>query len=478
MSYKSNFDIVKTYGSVVQFLRHSCQTKNLMALKLLHAHLLRKSSLFFSPYLHAQLIFCYTTYPCKNNLKTLTSCLKFIHPKNPMPFNVLISEYCRNGFAFYAIKTLSLMHSETVPLDTYALCSSITAASSIQSLDFGKQIHAHVTKLGWLSSVFVGSALIDLYAKRSFVGDAVMLFEELPEKNTVCANGLLSGYGETKLWVQGLEFFRKMPSLDLDYDNYTLLATLRSCAGLSAIELGRQVHAYVVRKFYDLESDVFLQSSLIEMYGKCGSVRNAFQVFGLAGFRVRGRRTRDIVVWTSMLGVYGRNGHYSEVVELFKEMLNEGIKPDGVAFVTVISACGHTGQVDLGIEYFESMTGNFELSPGPEHYSCVVDLLCRAGRLDKAWKLVNEMLPEGEESLSASLWGPLVSACEEHGNIELGKLAAQRALKLEPKNVGIYVMLSNLYARFGKWDELSELRDLMQQRGIKKEAGSSWIELR
>ncbi|KAJ4833682.1 hypothetical protein Tsubulata_021649 [Turnera subulata] len=366
------------------------------------------------------------------------------------------------------------MHTNSVPLDTYALCSSLTASSSIKDVNFGKQAHAHVVKSGWLCSVFVGSALIDLYAKLSFVSDAAMVFDEIPVKNTICANALLSGYIEAKLWGQGLELIRKMPALNLDYDHFTLSAMLRACAGLSAIDFGRQVHGYVSRKVC-VENDGFLQSSLIEMYGKCGLVGKALQVFNLAGFRLGRERYRDIVLWTSMLGVYGRNGYFTEVIELYKEMLNEGIRPDGVAFVTVISACGHTGQVKLGMEYFESMARDFKLNPGPEHYSCVIDLLCRAGELDKAWKLVNEMLAEGHECSSISMWGTLLSACEEQGNIELGKLAAQMALKLEPHNVGIYVLLSNLYARFSLWDEIGQLREIMKERGLKKDVGSSWI---
>ncbi|KAF2321530.1 hypothetical protein GH714_000317 [Hevea brasiliensis] len=351
------------------------------------------------------------------------------------------------------------MHVNSVSLDTYALCSSLTASSSMENVNFGKQIHAHVTKSGWLSSVFVGSALIDLYAKSSFVSHAAMVFEEIPVKNTVCANALLSGYVEAELWDQGIKLIRNMPLLSLDYDHFTLSAMLRTCTGLSAIEFGRQVHGYLNRKINDLGNDVFLQSSLIEMYGKCGFVGNALQVFNLAGYRLGGKRNRDIVLWTSMLGVYGRNGHFNEVIGLFNEMLKEGIIPDEVAYVTVISACGHTGQVQLGIEYFKSMSLDFNLNPGTEHYGSVIDLLCRAGELGKAWKLMNEMITKGHENPSISMWGALLSACEEHGNIEMGKLAAQEALNLEPQNVGIYVMLSNLYARFGMWDEISQLRE-------------------
>ncbi|XWS55023.1 hypothetical protein CRYUN_Cryun10bG0139200 [Craigia yunnanensis] len=177
-----------------------------------------------------------------------------------------------------------------------------------------------------------------------------------------------------------------------------------------------------------------------------------------------------------MLGVYGRNGHFEEVVLLFKEMLEEVIKPNEVAFVTVFSACGHTGQLGLGLEYFDSMTHVYKLMPGPEHYSCVVNLLCRAGQLENEMKVVNEMLQKGHNNGSVSLWVALLSACCDHENVKLGKFASQN-VELDLQNVGIYVKLSNLYARFGMWDENGQLREAMKQRGLKKDVAFSWIEV-
>ncbi|CAK9156489.1 unnamed protein product, partial [Ilex paraguariensis] len=349
-------------------------------------------------------------------------------------------------------------------------------SSYTQNVLFGKQLHSLVGKSGWLSSVFVGSALIDLYAKSSLVNFAAAVFDEIPVKNTVCANALLSGYAEAKMCIDGLELVRKMHGINLKYDNFTLSAALHACAGLSAIEFGRQVHANVIRTVPDLGSDMFLQSLLIEMYGKCGLVEKARQVFSMSGFEPNDTK-RDVVLWSSMLGVYGRNGSYIEVIGLFREMLMERIRPDGVAFVTVISACGHTGQLNLGIQYFESMARDFELYPTPEHYSCLVDLLCRAGELDKAWKLMNEMPYTENGGCTIAMWGTLLSACNECGNVDLGKLAARRALELDPQNAGICVLLSNMYARFGMWNEIGQLRELMKERELQKDVGCSWIEV-
>ncbi|KAF5197572.1 Pentatricopeptide repeat-containing protein [Thalictrum thalictroides] len=364
------------------------------------------------------------------------------------------------------------MHSNGVPLDSYSLCTSLKASAfRTSSTQFGKQIHTHVTKLGFMSSVFVGSALIDLYVKSLLIGDASKVFDEIPMKNSVCANALLSGYEEAHMWNESLKLIQLMGGLRLMYDRFTLSAILRLSASLSMIEFGRQAHGFSLRTISDVEADLYLQSSLIEMYGKCGFVEKAQNVFSLMGIRREEKRKRDVVLWTSMIGVYGRNGRFEDVIALFKDMLIEEVRPDGLVFLTVITACGYAGNVKLGFDYFESMVRDFGLEPDLEHYSCVVDMLCKAGELEKAFELVNVMPFEG----SVSMWGALLSASMNCGNVEMGKLAAQRALKMDPQNVGIYVLLSNLYAKVGMWSGIEELRETMKARGLTKDMGCSWI---
>ncbi|ESW15550.1 hypothetical protein PHAVU_007G081500 [Phaseolus vulgaris] len=460
-------------------LLHQCRVSaDDSAIKKLHAQLLRTGMIFLSHHLHTQLIATYAACLPNTNLHLLKNFFKCMNSTNPLHFNAIISDFCRKGFPFLALASFSFMHTNGVPLDTYALCSTLTASSKVKDLNFGKQIHTQGVKSGWSSSVFVGSALIDFYSKLSNVQDATLMFDEIPEKNTVCANALLSGYAEAGLWARELELVRKMHVLKLKHDHFTLSAALRACTGLSAVEMGRQVHGYLLRTIPDVESDVFLQSALIEMYGKCGLVKKAWQVFQLVGMEIRKEgRSRDIVLWTSMLGVYGRNGHYKEVVDLYDEMWLEGIRPDGITFLTVISACGRTGQVHAGVKYFESMANEFKIDHGPEHYSCLVDLLCRAGELQRAWELLNEALFKGMGNCTISMWGALLSACVDRGNLDIGKLAAQRALELDPQNVGICIMLSNLYARFGMWEEIGDLRALIKTRGLRKDVGCSWVQV-
>lgn len=461
------------FDFIDRFLLRCSETRNLKVIKKFHAHLLRTGLLFVTPSIQTKVIFSYI----KNNWGVLSNLLKFLNLNNPLPFNSVISHFSQNGYHFLALRTFSFMHFNGVEIDSYALCSALTSSSGDKNLIFGKKIHGLVKKSGWLRSVFVGSALIDLYAKSLCFRDASELFDEIPLKNTVCANALLSGYAEARMWTEGLELVRQMPVLNLDSDNFTLSAALRSCTGLSVIEFGRQIHANILRRVWNVGADLFLQSLLIEMYGKCGRVEKARQIFSMAGLEYEAENRRDVVLWTSMFGVYGKNGNYREVIKLFRDMLIEGIRPDGVAFLAVISACGHTGQVDLGLDYFETMTRDFALPRMPEHYSCFIDLLCRAGELDKAWKLISEMPCEGNGNHTVSMWGTFLSACSEFGNVDLGKLAAQKALELDPQNTGVYVLLSNMYASHGMWDEIGQLRELMKGRKLKKDIGCSWVDI-
>ncbi|KAG8643988.1 hypothetical protein MANES_11G093478v8 [Manihot esculenta] len=428
--------VSQTFDSVAQFLDHSYQTKNVIAIKKLHARLLRTGLLFFSLNIHCRLIFACTTCINKNNLQTLTNCCKFLNPINPLPFNLLLSNFCRNGFPLLALKTCSLMHITSVSLDTYALCSSLKASSSMEDVNFGKQIHAHVTKSGWLSSVFVGSALIDLYAKSSFVGHAAMVFDEIPVKNTVCANALLSGYVEGKLWDQGIKLLRNMPCLSLDYDHFTLAAMLRTCAGLSAIELGRQVHAYLTRKINDLGNDVFLQSSLIEMYGKCGFVEKALQVFNLEGYKLGGKVNRDIVLWTSMLGAYGTSlgtacGTLLGAALGRSLVISVGISALGIALVIVLcTLLGASVVVSMGTSVVESVGTSHGKSVGASVSLAMVVL----GRF---WLWPVGVVASGNFLPSGSAVGAIVdggTCSTKNGPIHLDRSFPGNNLNLESKS--------------------------------------------
>lgn len=321
-------------------------------------------------------------------------------------------------------------------------------------------------------------ALVECYAKSGDVDEARKVFDEIPMKNVVCVNSLLNGYVETKRWTDAIYLLRGMWRLGLEPDELTLCGVVRVCAEAAALGLGVQVHGYLVRRVNGVGDDLFLLSMLVEMYGKCGLVGKARLVFEFAG-RGKGVR-RDVIMWTSMLNAYSRNGMFEGVIRAFEEMLVEKTNPDEIVFLVALSACGHSGNVAKGIEFLELMRKDYALVPGPEHYGCVVDMLCKSGELDMAWEFVNKIVVEegsgGGRRFGVSVWGAILSACRNCANVEMGKIAASKALDLEPHNVGIYMELSNLYAGLGMWDEIVELREVMKGRGLVKNVGFSWLE--
>lgn len=231
------------------------------------------------------------------------------------------------------------------------------------------------------------------------------------------------------------------------------------------MEQGKQVHACIINSGF--VSDVVLGSALVDMYAKCGSIKEARQVFDFIPLR-------DVVLWTVIVTAYGKHGFGKEVLQLFEEMKQSGLKPDDVTFLAVLIACSHSGLVSEGWHYFNTMTRDHCIPPRAGHYACMVDLLGRAGCLDEAYDFIKKM----PFKPNVTVWGALLGACQAHGNMELGKVAAEHLFELDPQNAGNYVMLSNIYATAGKWGDMLKLRKAMKDRGIKKEPGCSWIEVK
>uniref|UniRef100_A0A0D9VBN4 Pentacotripeptide-repeat region of PRORP domain-containing protein n=1 Tax=Leersia perrieri TaxID=77586 RepID=A0A0D9VBN4_9ORYZ len=354
------------------------------------------------------------------------------------------------------------------PIESYALCSALRHATAAEA----EPLHALAARSGWLGSVFVSCAIAAAYGGSGRCVDARRLFDESPNRNGVFGNAVLAGYVSAGKWVPLLEFARGFPELGLRVDGHTMTAVVRACGALANADLGGQAHGHAIRRVGVVESDVFLTSALVDMYAKCGLVSHAKRVFGLAQ-RVNAVGG-DVVLWTALLNAYGRHGQCKEVIQMYDQMVASGVRPDKLAILAVLSACQHAGEVVKGLHYFESMREDYGLTPTPDHYSCVVNMLCRAGMVTKAWEIVTTEGCGGEFGIST--WCGLLSACCDCGNVELGRMAAQRAIKLEPDNVTIYVELSNLYARAGLWEEIDQLREVMKNNGFEKDVGLTWVE--
>ncbi|XP_034687454.1 pentatricopeptide repeat-containing protein At3g46790, chloroplastic-like [Vitis riparia] len=289
----------------------------------------------------------------------------------------------------------------------------LDSCASTRDLQKLKQIHARIITVGISRHDFIRAKLVASYASCAQMSQASYIFSLTNRRPTFLYNSLIRGYSSLFLFSQSLSIFRQMLFAHKPIDCYTLPAVLKSCSGLSALRLGRQVHSAVVAN--GLASDLATINALISMYSKCGDLAAARKVFD--------RMTeRNLVTWSAMMAGYGVHGVFGEVFELFDGMVDAGEVPDGVTFTAVLAACSHGGFMENGRKYFGMMEGRFGVRPRLEHYTCMVDMLGRAGRVEEAEELIEGMEVEPDEAL----WGALLASCKIHGKVEVAERVAEK----------------------------------------------------
>lgn len=257
-----------------------------------------------------------------------------------------------------------------------------------------------------------------------------------------------------------------MKETGLEPNEITLIAVLSACASIGALDLGIWIEEYASKR--KIQDNVYVATALVDMYAKCGNLECASRVF-------ENMPKRNEVSWNTMISAHASHGRAEEALALFKRMLDEekALRPDGITFIGVLSACVHAGLVDEGRQLFNMMSSSFGLTPKVEHYSCMVDLLSRAGRVYEAWDFIQRMPQKPDEILL----GALLVACQKHKNIDIGERVIQLLLEMEPSNSGNYIISSKIYANLRRWDECAKMRILMKQNGVIKTPGCSWVEM-
>ncbi|XP_027906152.1 pentatricopeptide repeat-containing protein At5g27110-like isoform X2 [Vigna unguiculata] len=385
--------------------------------------------------------------------------------KTVVAWNSLISGYGLRGDSIPCIRLLKRMYNEGVKPTLTTLCSLIMVCSRSAQLLDGKFVHGYIIRNRIQPDVFISSSLMDLYFKCGRVGLAENIFKSIPKSKVVYWNVMISGYvAEGKLF-EALALFSEMRKSYVEPDAITCTSVLVACSQLAALEQGKEIHNLIMEK--KLDNNEVVMGALLDMYAKCGAVDEAFIVF-------KWLPERDLVLWTSMITAYGSHGQGYEALELFTEMLQSDVKPDRVSFLAILSACGHSGLVDEGCYYFSQMMNVYGIKPGVEHYSCLIDLLGRAGRLYEAYKILQRN-PETRDDVG--LLSTLFSACRLHRNIDLGVELAKILIDKDPDDSSTYILLSNMYASAHKWDEVRKVRSKMKELGLKKNPGCSWIEI-
>eukprot|EP01018_Ginkgo_biloba_P016404 Gb_25555 [translate_table: standard] len=479
-------------SSIYTSLLQGCvNIKSLADGKRVQVHMI-KSGFESDVYLDTKLVIMYIKCGCLVDARHMFDKMP---QKNEVSWNAIIAGYMQRGFGEIALMLFYQMQSDDMKPDSFTFCSILKVCAELPTLKQGEQVHAHIIRKGFELDVVLGSALIDMYAKcgrvqyarRVFdkmsqrdviawtamvsgyakwghIGDACQVFGEMPCRNVVSWNAMIASYVQNGFSVKALTLLKQMQQADVIPNLATYASILMACAGLAAVEQGKQVHAHIIASGFD--SDDVLASALIDMYAKCGLIGDARHAFDKM-------LQRDVVLWTSMISGYGKHGFAREALQLFKQMQLAGKKPNYITFVSILSACSHAGLVDEGWHYFDCMIQVHCITPRAEHYTCMVDLLGRAGHLDKAYELISKMPIEP----GANVWGALLGACRIHNDIHLGKHAAEHLFELNPQNAGTYVVLSNIYAASGRWDDVAKVKKLMKDKMIKKEPGRSWIEI-
>lgn len=329
-----------------------------------------------------------------------------------------------------------------------------------------REAHAFLEKNPY-RDVISWTNLIVGYFRIGEVDSAVNLFESMPTRDTTAWNATIFGLSENDRGEEGLKLFMRMKESGPSPDKATFTSVLAICSDLSTLHLGRQTHAHIVKAgFGDIVS---VSNAMVTMYARCGNMDSALLEFSFMP-------SRDVISWNSIICGYAHHGNGEIALEMFERMRSTDVDPNPITFLNVLSACSHAGLVDQGKYYFDMMRYTYFLQPTTEHYTCIVDLFGRFGLIDEAMSFLDKMKADGSE-IPASVWGALLGACRIHKNIEVGEIAGERVLDIEPGNSGVYLILAEMYLSNGRSEDAGRIKARMKAKGVKKQPGCSWIEV-
>ncbi|OWM71726.1 pentatricopeptide repeat-containing protein At1g08070, chloroplastic-like [Punica granatum] len=381
-------------------------------------------------------------------------------------WNAMIAGFTQCGKFDEALETFRKMQRKNVLPNESTIVTVLVACAQSGHIELGKWVHSWIKDQGMGSNLRIVNSLIDMYSKNGDLEKARSMFDAIQEKDVISWNVMIGGYNHMNHHREALELFREMLlQSHVKPNDVTFLNVLPSCACLCALDLGKWIHVYVDKNYKNCTS-TSLSTSLMDMYAKCGNIVAAEQVF-------RSMEHKSLASWNAILSGSAMHGEVERALELFDEMLNEGFEPDEITFVGVLSACSHAGLVEFGRKNFTLMVDEFKITPQLHHYGCMINLLGRAGLFSEAESMIRSMDMEPDEAI----WGSLLKACRIHRQVQLGETVAQNLFKLEPSNPGAYILLSNIYAEAGRWDDVARIRTRLNDVGMKKVPGCTSIEV-
>ncbi|XP_059069540.1 pentatricopeptide repeat-containing protein At3g12770-like [Cryptomeria japonica] len=387
-----------------------------------------------------------------------------IPQRDEFSWTSMIAGYVQNGFVEKALETFEQMQLAGIKPNSATFASILPACAKMGDLEKGMDIHQRIKDTGILTDVVVLTAMVDMYAKCGSIEKARELFDRMPQRNVVSWTAMIGGYAQNGFVEKALETFKQMQLEGVKPNSTTFASILPACAKMGALEQGMDIHQGIMEGGF--LSDIIVGNALVDMYAKCGSIEKARELFDRMP-------QRDVISWNAMIAGYAQNGFSKDALKIFELMKHSATYPDVVSFACVLYACSHAGLVAEGCTYFNHMNNSYCIMPTVDHYVCMVDLLGRSGYLEDTLNFIIKMPVKPV----VVVWMCFLSACRSHVNIGLGVFTATLLFDMDLKNAVTYVLLSNIYAEVGRWDEGQMVRRLMRDRGINKIPGCSWIEV-
>ncbi|XP_020272708.1 pentatricopeptide repeat-containing protein At1g26900, mitochondrial [Asparagus officinalis] len=345
--------------------------------------------------------------------------------------------------------------------------ATIVCLLSVVEPGEGEAIHGFCVKSGILLYLNAVTAIASMYVRFERVEDARVVFDETPRRDAVTYNCIVDGYAKRGDFDECLRLLRLMRHERVRMNSSTFVGLLAACASSGALAVGHKVIEIVRAENLDL--DTSLGTAILDMYVKCGYINESIEVFNKMN-------NRDVMAWTAMIMGLGIHGRAQDALDLFREMEEEGLTPNEVTFLAVLNACSHGGMTDLSKEFLKKMIIDYKITPSIKHYGCVIDSLARAGLLEEAYELINNLPLEGD----AMAWRALLAACRVHGEVRIGQIARGALMDLGDLHPTDSILLSRTYASSEKWEDVGRMREMeveKMKRMEKKEAGCSLIEM-
>lgn len=397
------------------------------------------------------------------NIESARNLFDEMPERNIATWNAMVTGLAKFEMNEESLVFFSRMNELGLMPDEYSLGSVLRGCAHLGALFAGQQVHAYVMKCGFELNLVVGCSLAHMYMKARSMDDGERVINWMPDYNLVAWNTLMAGKAQKGSFVGVLDQYCMMKKAGFRPDKITFVSVISSCSELAILGQGKQIHAEAIKAGASYEVSVV--SSLVSMYSRCGCLQESFKSFLEC-------KERDVVLWSSMIAAYGFHGEGEEAIKLFNQMEQENMPVNEVTFLSLLYACSHCGMKDKGLEFFDMMVKKYGLKARLEHYTCVVDLLGRSGRLEEAEAMIRSMPVKAD----AIIWKTLLSACKLHKNAEIGRRVAAEVLTIDPQDSASYVLLANIYSSAKRWQNVSEVRRAMKDKMVKKEPGISWVE--